>query len=111
MFGASKKDTRSEFERSVDSFVAKQTKKAEKKQKKLRQSIEHELTYGVSTPMFTGEILMGDAQTKIDVVYDTGSDWLVVPDIDCLSCDGTKHDSSGATPVDAASSVRAYGSA
>ena len=61
--------------------------------------------------MFTGEVLMGEAQTKIDVVYDTGSDWLVVPDSDCLSCTGTKHDSSGATSVDPQSDIRAYGSA
>jgi len=54
------------------------------------------MTYGVSIPMFTGEIVMGEAQTVLDVVYDTGSDWLVIPDSDCLTCDGTKHDSSNA---------------
>jgi hypothetical protein len=50
--------------------------------------------------MFTGQIVMGAEQNIIDVVYDTGSDWLVIPDWDCLSCDGNRHDSSNATPVD-----------
>lgn len=62
------------------------------------------MTYGGTLPMFTGEIVMGDAQNVIDVVYDTGSDWLVVPDKDCLRCDGNKHDSSNATAVDTQSS-------
>lgn len=57
------------------------------------------MTYGLSIPMFTGEIIMGEQQTVIDVVYDTGSDWLVIPDIDCLGCSGARHDSSEATPV------------
>jgi hypothetical protein len=61
--------------------------------------------------MFTGEIVVGADQTVIDVVYDTGSDWLVIPDADCFSCEGTKHDSSQATPVDTETSSRAYGSA
>jgi hypothetical protein len=69
------------------------------------------MTYGVSIPMFTGEIVLGDNQTVIDVVYDTGSDWLVIPDSDCLTCDGTKHDSSGATPITTVASERLYGSA
>jgi hypothetical protein len=61
--------------------------------------------------MFTGEIVMGSARTMIEVVYDTGSDWLVVPDIDFMTCDGSKHDSSQATPIDTDRSIRAYGSA
>jgi len=40
-------------------------------------------------PMFIGEIRMGNAGTIINVVFDTGSDWLVVPDIKCVNCNGT----------------------
>ena len=69
------------------------------------------MTYAVSIPMFTGVVHMGAAQTKIDVVYDTGSDWLVIPDSNCASCDGTKHDNSDAVVTDASQSERHYGSA
>jgi len=38
-----------------------------------------------------GEIRIGTkTKTIINVVYDTGSDWLVVPDISCVNCIGNK---------------------
>lgn len=61
--------------------------------------------------MYLGDILMGDAQTRLEVVYDTGSDWLVIPDITCSNCDGTVHDNSFATKVDENITERLYGSA
>ena len=61
--------------------------------------------------MFTGEIVMGEARNTIDVVYDTGSDWLVIPDSDCYQCDGNKHDNSDATAIETTPSERLYGSA
>lgn len=62
--------------------------------------------------MFLGEMRMGSQSTLLDLVFDTGSDWLVVPDIDCVSCDGNKHDSSTSGEViDAQLSDRLYGSA
>lgn len=39
-----------------------------------------DLNYAVVSPIFVGEIRIGASSTIIDVVYDTGSDWLVVPD-------------------------------
>jgi hypothetical protein len=60
--------------------------------KKLRKSgkknlrattIDHDLNYVVSLPMFLGEVRIGAAKTILDVVYDTGSDWLVIPDSRC----------------------------
>ena len=47
----------------------------------------------------------------VDVVYDTGSDWLVIPDSECFSCTGKKHDTSDAEPVEEKLSQRLYGSA
>ena len=51
----------------------------------------------------------------MDVVYDTGSDWLVMEDITCSNCEGNKYDNSNSqgTPVQIAtsSSERNYGSA
>jgi len=54
---------------------------------------------------------MGESKKVIDVVFDTGSDWLVIPDSDCISCKGQKYDSSESVPVDPTSTSREYGSA
>ena len=43
--------------------------------------------------MWTGEIYMGKL-TKMDVVYDTGSDWLVVESSECTNCEGNTYDIS-----------------
>jgi len=84
-----------------------------KKKFKLTSTIEHEQNFmSLTTPLYLGEVLMGESGTSIDVTYDTGSDWLVVPDIACASCDGSTHDSSGATPTQSGViSERLYGSA
>ena len=37
--------------------------------------------------MWTGEIFMGGT-TKMDVVYDTGSDWLLIEGSLCENCEG-----------------------
>jgi hypothetical protein len=42
--------------------------------------ITTDLNYAVISPIFVGEIRIGNSSKIIDVVYDTGSDWLVVPD-------------------------------
>ena len=67
--------------------------------KKLGQSIEHELINTTGT-MWTGKILMGGVK-NLDVVYDTGSDWLVIESSDCSNCEGDKYDisTSSGTPV------------
>ena len=38
--------------------------------------------------VYVGSLLMGEQQTKIDVVYDTGSDWLAVEGATCFKCEG-----------------------
>jgi len=81
---------------------------------RLTQTFEHEQTHPVlELPLYIGEVLMGGTSgTSIDVVYDTGSDWLVVPDVNCSNCEGTTHDSSSATPTQGGvTSERLYGSA
>ena len=35
---------------------------------------------------------MGDVQKKMDVIFDTGSDWLAVHSMECRKCDGDKFD-------------------
>jgi len=55
---------------------------------------------------------MGKKGTVVSLVFDTGSDWLVVPDINCTNCKGTLVNSSfSGTKVDTTYSTRSYGSA
>jgi len=80
--------------------------------KKLRATtIDHDLNYALTLPMFLGEVRVGEDQTLVDVVFDTGSDWLVVPDSTCTNCDGVLVDNSGARQTDDILSERLYGSA
>lgn len=64
--------------------------------------------------MWTGPMYMG-GNTLMDVVYDTGSDWLVVEGSDCSNCGGNTYDldDSEGTPVqvNASKTERNYGSA
>ena len=64
--------------------------------------------------MWTGPIYMG-GNTLMDVVYDTGSDWLVIEGSDCGNCEGNKYntaDSEGTpTQTNASQTERNYGSA
>lgn len=83
-----------------------------KQKKALRATtIDHDLNYAVVLPMFLGEVRVGADATILDVVFDTGSDWLVIPDLQCEECTGTKVDNSVAEVADASVSERNYGSA
>lgn len=61
--------------------------------------------------MWTGPVVMGERQVEMNVVYDTGSDWLVVFGKDCTNCNGTKFDSRNGIPTTSSVSERNYGSA
>ena len=41
---------------------------------------------------YTGPIYMGRQYVRMDVVFDTGSDWLTVEGQDCIGCDGNLFD-------------------
>ena len=66
--------------------------------------------------MWTGEIYMGKL-SKMDVVYDTGSDWLTIEGAPCTECQGNTYDiqpsldSGIAKQVGTEVSERLYGSA
>jgi len=47
----------------------------------------------------------------MNVVYDTGSDWLVVFGSNCTNCNGTTFDHMGGVPTTSGVSERHYGSA
>lgn len=66
--------------------------------------------------MYVGSIMMGYS-TELDVVYDTGSDWLVIEGSSCVTCQGDKYDitdsllNGHAYRKTISSSEREYGSA
>ena len=45
--------------------------------------------------IYTGTVWMG-RQSAMDLVFDTGSDWLVVEGSQCVNCEGDRYDISGA---------------
>ena len=63
-----------------------------------------------------GEIWMGKTKS-LDVVFDTGSDWLVIESINCNTCEGDKYnikqslDAGVAKKIGLKDSERVYGSA
>lgn len=54
---------------------------------------------------------MGESSTIVDVVYDTGSDWLAVEGSECQTCQGNTYDGSAGTKTSTTISERNYGSA
>ena len=60
--------------------------------------------------MWTGTIYMGRF-TPMDVVFDTGSDWLVIESHLCDTCEGNTYDTTASTIIGTTTSERLYGSA
>lgn len=61
--------------------------------------------------MWTGTIFMGRFW-PMDLVFDTGSDWLVVESQNCRNCEGNTYDASNSgTQIGTELSERKYGSA
>lgn len=62
--------------------------------------------------MYIGPMLFGEKQTELNLVFDTGSDWLVVESVDCMNCEGDGFDvEDSATQLSNRRSERHYGSA
>jgi hypothetical protein len=64
--------------------------------------------------MFHGPLFFGTSQVEFDVIYDTGSDWVVVEGKNCTNCQGNTYDpssSSQSKQVGKKLSTRTYGSA
>jgi hypothetical protein len=64
--------------------------------------------------MFHGKLFIGSSQEEFDVVYDTGSDWVVVEGNQCRNCEGNTYNplkSTSSKNLGKGTSVRAYGSA
>lgn len=81
------RDTRTDFDYRVEAHVNQLKREDLRREnpntsaKKLRATtIDHDLNYAITLPMFIGEMRVGENQELVDLVFDTGSDWLVVPD-------------------------------
>jgi hypothetical protein len=42
--------------------------------------------------MLTGTVMIGASGVKMEVLFDTGSDWLVIYSSKCKNCNGNKYD-------------------
>jgi len=49
------------------------------------------ITYGVDF-LYTGQLYIGESDQEMEVIYDTGSDWIAIEGRDCENCDGAKYD-------------------
>lgn len=68
----------------------------------------------INNLLYIGNIYVGSDQQVMKVVFDTGSDWLVLEDKDCSNCLSTRFNSSTSTSFvvnDTTISSRKYGSA
>jgi hypothetical protein len=64
--------------------------------------------------MFVGPLYMGTSTEAFDVVYDTGSDWVVLKGWSCTNCNSTSYNPYTSTQSRLRNdtvSVRSYGSA
>ena len=72
----------SDFSKKVSSHL--ESKKLRQK-KKLGQSAQSIVLDTSDEQVWTGALYMG-LTSVMDVIYDTGSDWLIIEGSDCLSC-------------------------
>ena len=95
-----------DFERSVDNFLAAKTRSSKSK-KRLGDS--HVVAVLDQTAyIWTATVYMGRF-TPMNLLFDTGSDWVVIEDLECDSCDGNKYDASAGEKISDTLTERAYG--
>ena len=42
--------------------------------------------------LYSGSLFMGESNQEMQLIYDTGSDWMVVEGRDCVNCEGGRYD-------------------
>lgn len=47
--------------------------------------------------LYSGPMYIGSNQEKEELIYDTGSDWLVIESAECRSCYGSNYNSTTST--------------
>ena len=58
--------------------------------------------------IWTAAVYMGRF-TPMNVLFDTGSDWVVIEDVNCDTCEGNKYDAKQGDKITKELSERAYG--
>jgi len=97
------------FERKTESLLASKSQEY-RKEKRLGDSHVGSTLKTDDGFMWTGTIYMGRF-SPMDVVFDTGSDWLVIESHLCDSCEGNTYDTSESPVIGTEESYRWYGSA
>ena len=95
------------LEMGIENYLANNQRKYGRK--RLGQSSVGVALDTVDGATWTGTIYMGKF-SPMDVVFDTGSDWLVVESDRCDTCEGNTYDSSKGTQLTTTESQRFYGS-
>lgn len=88
----------SDIELDAERYVGK-LKSQHKRKQRLYQSVSEEMivpqhVQPYKWPLFYGEILIGEGQSKVEVIFDTASDWLVVPSDTCNRCIGGQYNTT-----------------
>lgn len=71
--------------------------KNRKGKKSLRADPQIALKNHYENMIYTGPVYMGSEAEEVQVVYDTGSDWLTVESANCRSCFGDNFDQAAST--------------
>ena len=50
-----------------------------------------DVTFGLNF-LYTGSFYFGESDQEMDLIYDTGSDWMTVEGRDCENCLGSRYD-------------------
>jgi len=97
-----------EFESAFENLLAKK-KHHENKHKRLGEGSIGAALESNDGFVWTGTVYMGRF-TPMDVVFDTGSDWLVIESHLCDTCEGNTYDTSESVITGTKISERLYGS-
>ena len=91
---------------------AEQKSKFGGKQHRLGLNDRIETTYGYDH-LYNLSVYVGESDMEMKVIFDTGSDWLLIESRDCENCMGSKYDpntSSYYSEVDIRTKIIEYGS-
>ena len=104
-----KSERKQQFELSVIDSIEQRRRDSSQTRRLGDRHVSTELET-IGGAMWTGTVYMGRF-TPMDVVLDTGSDWLVVESHHCTNCEGNRYDVSSSRQVGEEISSRIYGSA
>lgn len=75
--------------------------KAQGKNKRLGANPQVNLNNRFSNMLYSGPLYIGSTQEKEELIYDTGSDWLVIESAECRSCWGSNYNSTASSSWEA----------